>query len=69
VSKALRVEASVASVASVVVVWPSAAVPAGSSTTLRFALPRMPLSVSWAVAAISHHYSARQIHWGYCVSV
>jgi hypothetical protein len=68
-SKARRVEASVASVASVVVAGPSAAVPAGSGATLRFALPRMPLSVSWAVTVVGHHYPTHQNHWGYCVSV
>jgi hypothetical protein len=46
VSKARRVEASVASVASVVVDGPSADVPAGSSATLRFVLLRRPLLVS-----------------------
>jgi hypothetical protein len=62
VSKARRVEASVASVASVVVAGPSAVVPAGSGTTLRSALPRRPLSLSWVVAAIGHHYSTHQNH-------
>jgi hypothetical protein len=40
--------ASVASVVSVVVAGLSTDVPAGSGATLQFALPRMPLSVSWA---------------------
>jgi hypothetical protein len=39
VSKARRIEASVASVASVVVVGPSATVPAGSGATLQVVLP------------------------------
>jgi hypothetical protein len=69
VSKARRIEASVASVASVVVVGPSAVVPAGSGATLQFALLRRPLPVSWAVVVIGHHYPTHQNHWGYCMSV
>jgi hypothetical protein len=68
-NRARRVEAPVALVATSIVVGPSVVVPTGSSTTLRFALPRRPLSVSWAVVAISHHYSTHQNHRGYCMSV
>jgi hypothetical protein len=53
VNNTRRIEAFVASVAPVVVVGPSAVVPGGSGATLRFVLPRMPLSVSWAVVVVS----------------
>jgi hypothetical protein len=69
VNRARRVEAPIASVASVVVVGPSVDVPAGSGTTLWFSLPRMPLSVSWVVAAVGHHCPTHKNHWRYCVSV
>jgi hypothetical protein len=46
VSEARKIEASVASVASIVFDGPSLAVPGGFGTTLRFALPRRPLSES-----------------------
>jgi hypothetical protein len=50
VRKARKIEASVASVASVIVVGPSIA---------------MPLSVLWVVAVVGHHYPTHQNHWGY----
>jgi hypothetical protein len=69
VNRARRVEVSVASIAFVVVVGPSAVVPAGFGATLRFALPRRPLSVLWVVVVVGHHYPTYQNHWGYCVSI
>jgi hypothetical protein len=63
------IEASVASVASVVVVGPAATVPTRFGATLRFVLPRRPMSVLWAVAAVGHHNPTHQHHWEYCMSV
>jgi hypothetical protein len=61
-SKARKIEGSVASVAYIVVAGPSAVVIAGSGATLRFALLRRPLSMSWVVAVIGHHYPTHQNH-------
>jgi hypothetical protein len=69
VNEARKIEAFVASVASVVIVGPSAIVPIVSGTTLRFALPRVLLSVSWAVMTVGYHFSKHHSHWVYRVSV
>jgi hypothetical protein len=69
VNEARKIEASIASVAPVVVIGPSATVPVVSDATLRFALPRVLLSVSWVVAMVGYHFSKHHSHWGYRVSV
>jgi hypothetical protein len=51
VNRAWKVGASGASAAFVVVVEPSVVVPAGSSTTRLYALPRKLQSASWAAVA------------------
>jgi hypothetical protein len=59
---AQRTEVSVASIG------PSAA-SVGFGTTLQFEFQWMPLPMSWAVVAVSHHYSTHQNHKGCWVSV
>jgi hypothetical protein len=69
VNRASKVGASVASAAFVVVVEPFAIVPAGSGTTLRYALPRKLRSMSWAVVALDYRYPTHKNHWGYFAPV
>jgi hypothetical protein len=69
VNRAWKVEASIASVAFVVVVEPFAVVSAGAGTTLRYALLQKLRPTSWAAVAYDHHYLMLQNHWGYSMPV
>jgi hypothetical protein len=64
VNRIWTVEASIASVAFVVVVEPFAVVSAGVDTTLRYVLLRKLRSTSWVVVAYDRHYLMLQDHWG-----
>jgi hypothetical protein len=69
VNKVWKVEASMASVAFVVVVAPIAVASAGVGTTLRYVLLQKLWSTSWAVVAYDRHYLMLQDHWGYSTLV
>jgi hypothetical protein len=69
VNRTWKVGASVASAAFAVVVEPSVVVPAVTSTTRRYALPRRLRSASWAVVVLDRHYPTHQDHWGYFAPV
>jgi hypothetical protein len=69
VNRAWKVEASIASVAFVVVVEPFAVGSAGADTTLRYVLLRKLRSTSWAAVAYDCHYPMLQNHWGYSLLV
>jgi hypothetical protein len=69
VNRAWKVEASIASVAFVVVVEPFAVGSVGFGTTLRYVLLRKLRSTLWAAVAYDRHYLMLQNHWGYSMPV
>jgi hypothetical protein len=69
VNRAWKVEASMASVAFVVVVVPFAVGSVGVGTTLRYVLLRKLRSTSWAAVAYDRHYPMLQKHRGYSMRV
>jgi hypothetical protein len=46
-----------------------AAASAAAGAICRFVLPGVPMSVSWVVVAVGHHYLRNQNDWECCVSV
>jgi DNA mismatch repair protein MutH len=64
VNRAWKVEASIASVAFVVVVEPFAVGSVGVGTTLRYVLLRKLRSTLWAAVAYDRHYPMLQNHCG-----
>jgi hypothetical protein len=69
VNRAWKVEASIASVAFIVVVEPFTVVSVGAGTTLRYVLLRKLRSTSWATVAYDRHYPMLQNRWGYSMPV
>jgi hypothetical protein len=69
VNKAWKVEVSIASAASVVVVEPFAVGSVGAGTTLRYVLLRKLQSTLWAAVEYDRHFPMLQKHWGYSMPV
>jgi hypothetical protein len=69
VNRAWKVEASIASAASVVVVVPFVVGSAGVGTTLWYVLLCKLRSTLWAAVAYDRHYPMLKNHWGYSMPV
>jgi hypothetical protein len=52
-----------------VLTGPPVVASAGAGAICQFALSEVPLSVSWVVERVGHHYMRHQKHWECCVSV